>query len=217
MNEEITLRELLRMITPTGLSRVPGKVMLKENATRIASHESDEFLLSVFSCGYALAESGKRWTVFNVSGCGGYEYEANEDDRQLLRGEDYRFEDAFFLDLPWPVRLSMEALDRLESNNDANENALLSEHPDEPGPGGRLHNRYVSVEDEVIAKIEYEEVMSKLTPKQRQAYVLYFDEGYTQQEIGAMFTVSHEAISKRIRSLITKLQKELLMMSICNK
>ena len=209
MNEQITLRELLGMITPARLSRVPGKMVLKENATRIASHESEEFVLSVFSCGYALAESGKRWTVFNVSGCGGYEYEADEDDRQLLREEDFKFEDAYFLDLPWPVRLSMEALDRLESNNDANESALLSEHPEEPGPRGRVYGRYLSVEDEVIGKIEYEEMLEKLTPKQRQAYVLYFEEGYTQEEIGAMFSVSHEAICKRIKSLVTKLQKSI--------
>ena len=209
MNEQITLRELLEMITPAGLSRVPGKMVLKENATRIASHESEEFVISVFSCGYALAESGKRWTVFNVSGCGGYEYAADEDDRQLLRDEDFKFEDAYFLDLPWPVRLSMEALDRLESNNDANESALLSEHPEEPGPRGRVYGRYLSVEDEVIGKIEYEEMLAKLTPKQRQAYVLYFEEGYTLQEIGAMFSVSHEAISNRIKSLVTKLQKSI--------
>ena len=206
MNEQITLRELLGMITPAGLSRVPGKMVLKENATRIASQESEEFVLSVFSCGYALAESGKRWTVFNVSGCGGYEYEADEDDRQLLREEDFKFEDAYFLDLPWPVRLSMEALDRLESNNDANESALLSEHPEEPGPRGRLYSRYLSVEDEVIGKIEYEEMLGKLTPKQRQAYVLYFEEGYTLKEIAELLSISATSVFNRIESLRKKIK-----------
>ena len=206
MNEQITLRELLGMITPARLSRVPGKMVLKKNATRIASHESEEFVLSVFSCGYALAESGKRWTVFNVSGCGGYEYEADEDDRLFLREEDFKFEDAYFLDLPWPVRLSMEALDRLESNNDANESALLSEHPEEPGPRGRLYSRYLSVEDEVIGKIEYEEMLGKLTPKQRQAYVLYFEEGYTLKEIAELLSISATSVFNRIESLRKKIK-----------
>ena len=207
MNEQITLRELLGMITPARLSRVPGKMVLKENATRIASHESEEFVLSVFSCGYALAESGKRWTVFNVSGCGGYEYEADEDDRLFLREEDFKFEDAYFLDLPWTVRLSMEALDRLESNNDASESALLSEHPDKPGPNGRLYGRYISVEDEVIRKIEYEEMLAKMTPKQRQAYVLYFEEGYTLEEVGELLSITSTAVFHRIAGLTKTMKK----------
>ena len=207
MNTQMTLRELLERTAKTGTERVPGKVTLKESATRIASHEADGFELSVYSCGYALAEAGNRWTVFRVGDCGGYEYEVDEADKELLGDKDYRFKDDYFMDLPWTVRLTMEAMDRLEKNNDAREDRLISEHPDEPGPKGRLYGRYISVEEEVLRNIEREEMLASLTTKQREAYELYFEMGYTLEEAGEILSVSYEAVQKRISGLVNKLKR----------
>lgn len=199
MNEQLTLKELKRQITLTDLCQTPMKVELVENGRLIACHESEEFTISVFSCGYALAEAGKRWTVFSINGNGGYEYDADETDREMLRAEDYRFEDDYFLDLPWTIRLSMEALDRLERNNASREKSLISEHPDVPGPGGRLYGRYVSVEEAVIRRIQLEEMMKILTPKQREVMELSI-EGYTQIEIGKSLGIGQPAVWERIHT-----------------
>ena len=207
MNEQMTLRELLERTKKTGTARVPGKVALKESATRIAYHEADGFEISVYSCGYALAEAGNRWTVFRVGDCGGYEYEVDEADRELLGDKDYRFEDEYFMDLPWTVRLAMEAMDRLERNNDEREDRLISEHPDEPGPRGRLYGRCISVEEEVIRDIEREEMLASLTTKQREAYELYFEMGYTLEEAGKILAITYSAFKDRINGLVKKLKK----------
>ena len=206
MNEQMTLRELLERTKKTGTARVPGKVALKESATRIACHESDGFEISVYSCGYALAEAGNRWTVFRVGDCGGYEYEVDEADKELLGDKDYRFKDDYFMDLPWTVRLTMEALDRLERNNDEREDQLISEHPDEPGPRSRLYGRYISVEEEVLRNIEREEMLASLTTKHREAYELYFEMGYTLEEAGEIPSVSRESVRKRLEGLVKKLK-----------
>ena len=206
MNMQMTLRDLMERTAQTGRERAPGKVTLKESATRIAFHEADGFELSVYSCGYSLAEAGNRWTVFSVGDCGGYEYEVDEADRKLLGDKDYRFEDEYFMDLPWQVRLTMEAMDRLEKNNDEREDRLISEHPDEPGPRGRLYGRYISVEVEVLRNIEREELLASLTTKQREAYELYFEMGYTLEEAGEILSVSRESVRKRLEGLVKKLK-----------
>ena len=55
--------------------------------------------------------------------------------------------------------------------------------------------------------MEKEEMLERLTDKQREAYVLYYDEGYTMEEIGGMLGVSQVSVRERLRGAVKKAHK----------
>ena len=103
----------------------------------------------------------------------------------------------------------LTAEDQLEENNNKAAHRAITEHP-AIAADVKEYNRYVhgeSVEDMVINKIMKEEMLSTLTDKQREVYVLYYDEGYTLQEIGEMLGVTWVSVRNRLEGAIKKIRK----------
>ena len=205
MGEQITLRELMAALPTEIKGRVPGKVRLMTETSVVASYEKSGFRLTVYGSGYALAQQGKRWTVFPVCGCGAYEYEVDEVDRfeDALQSD---FDAEYFMDLPWTIRLTMMAEDRLEQNNDELFSRLISKHPGYVENFDWLFGITPSAEHEVIQKMWWEEMLSSLSIKQKEVIELR-EAGYTETEVGGILGISRNAVSshiKRSREKITK-------------
>lgn len=168
MNENMSLRELMMMIPATSNKRVPGKYQLRASSSPVAAFEGSGLKITIFASGYALAELGKRWTVFSVAECGEYQYDPNDLEYSTDSDFQHDFDAEYFMDLSWNIRLTMMAEDRLEKNNDRDFGALLSKHPGCVENTPWLRGWEPSAEDVVIAMMIREEMLSQLTPKQRE-------------------------------------------------
>ncbi len=56
------------------------------------------------------------------------------------------------------------------------------------------------------------EALSTLTERQQEAMLLYYAEGYTQQEIGRMLGISTTAVKNRLESGLQRIRKHIYAM-----
>lgn len=211
LNEKMTLRELLTMISPTTGVSIPTAKALRTSGDPIAIYAANNFTISVYPSGFALAVSYKRTTVVRVDECTDYSYdtlhEALANCKKSATPSHIGFE--VFLDAAWPVRVTMTAEEQLERNNNGAAWSKICLHPD-VAADVKEYNRCVhgqSIEDMAFAKMEKEEILERLTDKQREAYVLYYDEGYTMEEIGGMLEISRDAVKDRLHGAVQKTRK----------
>ena len=193
--ECMTLRELKLRVRPTSRKRVPGKTTLILAEEPLESYEGAGFRITVFLSGFALAESGKRNTVFRIDECGDYTYDF--DDQFLDGAQDstqHDFPEEYFLDQPWPLRLLLTACDRLEANENAREGQWIGKHPAIPDHVLQRSEELYEFENSLILRLDIERSISTLTLRQRQVLHLYSC-GYTQTEVGMMLGTTRSAIS----------------------
>lgn len=210
-NDKLTLRELLTMISSTAGVSIPTAKALRTSGDPIAVYAVPNFSISVYPSGFALAVSYKRNTVVRVDECTDYSYdtlhEALANCKKSATPSHIGFE--VFLDAAWSVRVTMTVEDRLEENNDLAARRAISEHP-QVATDVQQYNRWLhgeSVENQVFGRMMKEEMLERLTDKQREAYVLYYDEGYTQAEIAEVMGVSQKAVGQHIMLANKKIRK----------
>ena len=210
-NDKLTLRELLTMIRPTKGVALPTAKTLRESDKPIAVYATRTFSISVYPSGFALAKSYKRTTVVRVDECGSYEYDTAHKDlaNRKKSATPSHIGMEVFLDTAWPVRVTLTTEDRLEANNNGSAWSKICLHP-EIAADVREYNRSVheeSAEDQVIKKMEKEEMLREMTDKQREVYKLYYHDGYTQTEIGEMLGISSVAVNNRLSGALKKIRK----------
>lgn len=211
LNDKLTLRELLTMISSTKDVTIPTAKALRESASPIAVYTSKDYSISVYPSGFALAKSYKRTTVVRVDECGCYDYDTAHKDlaNHKKSATPSHIGMEVFLDAAWPVRITLTAEDRLEANNNGSAWSKICLHP-EIAADVREYNRSVheeSAEDLVIKKMEKEEMLRMMTDKQREVYELYYGEGYTQTEIAEMIGISRDAVKDRLYGTLKKIRK----------
>lgn len=210
-NEKLTLRELLTMISSTAGVSIPTAKALRTSGDPIAIYSTNNFTISVYPSGFALAVSYKRTTVVRVDECTDYSYdtlhEALANCKKSATPSHIGFE--VFLDAAWPVRVAMTAEDRLEENNDLAARRAISEHP-QVAADVQQYNRWLhgeSVENQVFGRMMKEEMLKNLTDKQKEVMVLYYREGYTQAEIAEMLGISTVAVKNRLDGAVQKFRR----------
>lgn len=211
LNEKMTLRELLALTTPTNGISLPTPKALRLGSVPVAVYSRDNFSLTVYKNGFVAARTWKRYTVIRLDCCKDYRYATVHEklarQKNSATKPDIKFEE--FLDSPWPVRLLLTAEDRLEENNDLAAWRAICEHS-EIAADVQQYNRYIhgeSVENQVIEKMMREEMIKKLTDKQREVVELYYGEGYTQAEIAEMLGISQMTVSEMLENALKKFRK----------
>jgi Response regulator len=204
MNDMLTLRQLLSRLPKLSNKRVPGKDALVDGGTVVADYKGSDFRIRVFASGYALAEAGKRWTVFAVSKCGGYDYDP-ESQRDADDDLQAKFDAGYFMDLPWPIRVTMLAEDRLESNNDEAFSRLISEHPGYIENIPWLFGCEPSAESVVIRELTRKERLAALTLKQRQAVEMWLD-GYMGRKIAEVCRIDPSTVCRRLHAAFKRMK-----------
>lgn len=212
LNDKLTLRELLTMISPTVGVSLPTAKALRESSAPVAVYVVPNFSMIVYENGFVVAHNTKRLTVIRLDYCKGYHYDT--DLAELARQKnsaakpDIQFDE--FLDMPWTVRVMLTAEDRLEENNNNAETRRISEHP-QFAADVKQFNRWRhgdSVEDIALGRIRQAEVMEKLTEKQKEVVDLYYREGYTQAEIAEIIGIRRETVLDRLEAALKKIRKE---------
>lgn len=211
LNDKLTLRELLAMISSTAGVSIPTAKALRTSGEPIAVYAVPNFSISVYPSGFALAVSYKRTTVVRVDECGNYNYDTLHSELANCKKSatpSHIGMDVFW-DQPWPIRVTPTAEDQLERNNNGAAWSKICLHPD-VAADVKEYNRSIhgeSIEDMAIAKMAKEEMLERLTDKQREAYILYYDEGYTMEEIGGMLGISRDAVKDRLHGAVQKARK----------
>ena len=207
----MTLRELLSLLPSTKGKSVPTPKALKNSAAPVVSYTGTDISLTVYNNGFALARDTKRYSVFRVDACKDYHYDTEHADLASQKNSatkpDIDFEE--FLDMPWTVRLMLTASDKLEENNDQAAHRAIAVHPSAAADVNEYNKAAhgKSVEDQVISKMMKEEMLQKLTDKQREVFTLYYEERYTQQEIGRMLHLTTSSVNQRLKSAVAKIRK----------
>ncbi len=204
----MTLRELKDQIeTAAGLPK-PTPRQLREDGQVVDVYASDDYRITVYKNGFALAQSGRHTTVVRVDECGAYSYDF---DNTWPDGEEddtpHQFDADYFLDLQWPVRLILTADDQLEANKNCRERKWISKHPEIADDRSWMMGGYSSFEDAILNRMETEEMLKTMTDKQRQVYQLYYKYGYTQEEIGQKLRISRNAVKDRLDGALKKMRK----------
>lgn len=175
--------------TPSASALLAGGVCVAEQEMTDGSH------LWAFENGFALFQTIRRSTVLRIDACGGYAY--------YTRIEEHYFEESYFYDKPWYIRLQLEAEDRLLHNQNARE----SEPNIETRLAGNVAAFTPDALDALILKEELTEIMTLLTEKQRKAVMLNFFFGYTQVEVAKAMCVSQAMVAGYIKQAKKKLNK----------
>ncbi len=204
----MTLQELKDQTEMTAGLPKPTPRQLREDGQVVDVYMADDYRITVYKNGFAVAQSGRRTTVVRVDECGAYTYDF---DNTGLNGEEdalpHQLDTDYFLNLEWPIRLMLMADDQLEENSDSRERKWISKHPEIADDKNWMQGGYSSFEDALLNQMEKEEMLKTMTDKQREAYLLYFKYGYTQEEIGQKFKISKESVKERLDGALKKMRK----------
>lgn len=111
---QLTLRELRSRVNTIPGERKLSWKQIEAVEVPIAAYRSMGLRIMVFPSGYITAHSGRNHTVFHISDCGVYSYRFASKLAEDATRHD--FDEDYFLDLRWEIRVLMEAEDRLERN-----------------------------------------------------------------------------------------------------
>jgi len=119
--------------------------------------------------------------------------------------------------LPWYIALMVRGDHRIEYNsfNRAGDRKREKERSDEGDENEQAEKKvyrynpghhFESPEVAYIRKETIREALSKLTDKQREVYVLYHRDGYTEEEIAGMLHISQQAVDYRLNGAEKKIR-----------
>lgn len=123
---QLTLRELRSRVTTIPGQRKPSWKQAEAEEMPVATYRRAGLRIMVFPSGYITAHSGRNHTVFHISDCGAYSYRFGSELAEDATRHD--FDEDYFLDLRWEIRVLMEAEDRLELNGNLYEYGRIGKH-----------------------------------------------------------------------------------------
>lgn len=191
-----------------GIKKIPTVKKLWESGEVVDVYTAEDYRITVYKSGFAVAQSGRHTTVVRVDECGAYAYDF---DNSWLNGEEdatpHQLGADYFLDLQWPVRLMLTADDQLEENQDSREAKWIGKHPEIPDDKNWMLGGYSSFEDALLNRMVTEEMLKTMTDKQREVYLLYYKYGYNQRELGEILHISKEAVHDRLFAALKKVKR----------
>ena len=223
--EGMTLGELLAILN---LGEKPHETPTPKTLRETAGDPiAVEDRCTVYANGYAVYDNGSGRTVIWLPDCLSFTYYFNPMRDSEMDGEIKQTDElpeGLLESEPWPIAVTLIGDHRVESNlmnrmgsktgttdfdssdygdkdgdaEDAVEKSYRSEYTWTDGRFGEDPLEYVLREE------RRREMMETMTEKQCKVFVLYYQEGYTQQEIAAMFKVSQIAVKHLLDKALGK-------------
>ena len=222
ITEQTTLGGLISALGPVIKAEMtPNSKTLRETAgAPIASEDR----CVVYSNGYAVYDNGTGRTVVWVPDCTSFTYSFNrmkkgECDREKKESSD--LPEKLLESQPWPIGITLIGEHRIERlimhrKGDRKHNKSLIRGDNEEGGTmeglekleDALVKEYFWREDQIgedpetvyLRKEVRQEILKRMTEKQREVFILYYRYGYIQQEIADMIGISQQNISKRLKN-----------------
>lgn len=172
-------------------------------------------ICEVYVNGYAVYDNGNRRVVIWVPDCGTATYYfaglKDKEKEYLVQSDEIGMD--VIGELPWYDAILIAGEDRIQYNMD---------HPKSKGntsdydmedvniaPAARWigGSRFDNPETAYLKKEAAEERRKALTEKQREAYDLYYGDGFTEEEIASNLGIERISVNNRLRGIRTKLAK----------
>ena len=231
ITENTTLGDLLAIIgSVPKAEKTPTSKALRETAGEPLATEER---CKVYANGYAVYDNGSGRTVLWLPACVSYTYRFNPMKDSELGGEIKQtcdLPEGMLESLPWPIAVTLIGDHRIEGlamqrKGDRKQNKSLIRGDNEEGDAldeleekeGSLRKEYSWREDRFgespesvyIRKETREEMLASMTDKQREVFVLYYQYGYTQQEIADMVGISKQSVNERLEGAVKKAKKRI--------
>ena len=187
----------------------------------------------VYGNGYAVYDNGSGRTVIWLPDCLSFTYYFNPMKDSEIGGEIKQtcdLPEGMLESLPWPIAVTLIGDHRIEGlamqrKGDRKQNKSLIRGDNEEGDAldgleekeDSLRKEYSWREDRFgespesvyIRKETREEMLASMTDKQREVFVLYYQYGYTQQEIADMVGISKQSVNERLEGALKKAKKRI--------
>lgn len=231
-----TLKNLIDTLGPVKKAdKTPTSRKLREEAgDPILTTEA----ILIYACGYAVYENESGKTVMWVPGCTSFTYyfgKLTEAERKYMNQTD-ALPEGMLEEMPWDLALTLIGDHRIEANR--MNSAVGSRkgtidldtflYGDKDGDAEEMRERsyrkdYEWREDQVgedpetiyIRKESREEALASMTARQREVFVLYYNQGYKQKEIADMLGIAQQRVSKHLDKALVKMKKIRIDTMLC--
>lgn len=229
MNTQITAATTLdELLTQLDLGEKP------KMPTPKALFEEDEPIADMSDCtlfrnGFAVYTNGTGRTVVWLPYCRSFTYYFNKlrDSEKDTFKETCELPDGFLASQPWILAVTLIGDHRIEANSMNRTGSRKdttdydsADNGDKDGdmelaiadPFRRAFNWYdgrmgENPQDAVERRETREEMMTAMTDKQREAFVMYYRDGMTQEEIAEIVGVSRDSVNDRLEGALKKAKK----------
>ena len=226
--ENTTLAELIAILGPvTKAEKTPTSKALREEAGEpIAADDRCQ----VYANGYGVYDNGSGRTVFWIPSCVAFTYRFDpmkESEKGGEIKETFDLPEGFLESQPWPIALTLIGDHRIEilsmqRKGDRKQSKSLIRGNNEEGDAmddmeereDSLAKEYTWRDEQIgedpetiyIRKETRREMLEGMTEKQREVFILYFKEGYTQQEIADILGLNRRAVGFRLEGALKKVK-----------
>ena len=227
ITDQTTLGELLAMFD---LAEKEGKVPTPRELFETAGEPIAEFCdCTLFRNGFAIYQNGTGRTVVWLPYCKSFTYYFNKlrDAEKDTLSETYELPDGFLEAQPWIIAVALIGDHRIEQNcmNRAGSRKDTTDYDsadngDKDGdaeealadPLRRAFNWYdgrmgENPQDAVERRETREEMLADMTDKQREAFIMYYRDCMTLEEIAAALGINHRAVGFRLDGALKKAKK----------
>ena len=228
ITENTTLGELISTLGPVSKAeKTPTSKKLSEEAGEpIASDDC----CKVYANGYAVYDNGSGRTVVWVPACISFTYHFDPMKDSEKGGEikqNIDLPEGFLESQPWSLAIMLIGDHRVEQNSmnrtgsrTGTKDYDSDDNGDKDGDAEdalekSYRNEYNWREDRIgedpltiyIRKETRREMLECMTDKQREVFILYYQYGYTQQEIAEMLGSARTTIMHRLEGAVKKVKK----------
>ena len=228
ITENTTLGELIAILGPvTKAAKTPTSRKLREEAGQLIV-ESDGII--VYANGYGVYDNGTGRTVMWIPSCVSFTYYFNKMKESEKGGEikeHISLPDGFMESRPWVLALTLVGDHRVEQNSmnrrlggrKGTKDYNADDNGDKDGDAeeaveASYRKEYNWREDRIgedpetiyIRKETRREMLECMTDKQREVFILYYNQGYKQQEIADMLGINHRAVGFRLDGAMKKIK-----------
>lgn len=227
ITEKTTLGELLTLLNLAEKSgRTPTPRELFETAGEPIAEFGD---CTLFSNGFAIYQNITGRTVVWLPYCKNFTFyftKLRDSEKDTFR-ESYELPDGFLSAQPWILAVTLIGDHRIEANSmnrtgsrkdttdyDSADNGDKDGDAEEAlaDPYRRAFNWYdgrmgENPQNAVERRETREEMLADMTDKQREAFIMYFRDGMTQEEIASYIGVSRDSINDRLEGALKKAKK----------
>ena len=182
----------------------------------------------IYAGGYAVYENESGKTVMWVPDCTSFTYyfgHLTEAERKYMTWKD-ALPEGMLEEMPWEMALTLIGDHRIEANSLNRAGSRGGTQYFECGDYGdeddapeeavekSFRKEYAWREDRIgedpetiyIRKETREETLASMTEKQREVFILYYEEGYRQREIAGMMGISQPNVVKLLNKALAKVE-----------
>ena len=206
VTDETTYRQLKDLLPDTTGVKTPTKDWIKDNEP-ICSVKFDGGETQVYANGFYTYSVGNNSTILRVDGFSYVKYSFGDGDISVIDEQEYANQ-------PFAIALALNGEAQLARNSDKREQYHQSLYVDNENdcflediatPNFVTVNEFA--EEATEREVRLAAALDKLTDRQRQIVLMYYDKRMTQEQIAQKLGVSQQYIAKATNRAIVVLRK----------